>query len=226
MILEVIIGTIATVVVLATAIYYSQKKRTDLIVSRINSLPGFSLSHILVSTHKGVALDQSNKQIAIAVSVQDKVETFIFPFTSITGIDIQLIEGNAVTKKTGFVSFTTQNSLQEITISITLSSAEIPLFRIPLYIAIGKPDALSATLQQQAMDQANLWEGLISSIVRANHTEFDTQQPQKSLPGTLATEIQALHRLQIEGILTLEEFNTAKSRLINAQGKSASKLES
>lgn len=213
MTVAIFIVVVAVAIIIAIAIALS-KQRPE-VEQALKNISGFVPSQMFASPTKGIALDQASESLAIALFVQGRIETRVFPNHCVTGVDIECTEGASVTKKTGFVSFTTEKSLHEITLCVTLSDQEIPLFRIRLYVAAGKPDAASSLLQRQAMEQANLWRGLLSSIIRTNYGP----SPRLATTDTssIAANIESLHRLHEAGALSDQEFQAAKTRLLEPQ---------
>lgn len=196
----------------AAILYAVYEARREAELQReIDKLEGFSASSLLTSSNKILAFDQQSRQLALAIRVGGAPEVLVFPVDAITGVEIERDEGSSRTRRTGFVSFTTTSSLRSLVLAITLRDPEVPVIRIRLFTFDNDcNETLNTARQERAVETANRWKSMLSSFMRIR---VDQDEPAK-LDDSLSHQLQALHRLHVDGGLTQEEFAQAKARLL------------
>jgi hypothetical protein len=207
----VIVGIVMVAWGIAMAI--SLRGQTESVAHALGTIPGITPHHLICCSTIGVALDQTTKRMGLVINVRDEITVRTYPFSAITGVDIERTDGASTTKRTGQATFKTNDSLRKLTLAITLADGEIPLIRYPLYVSFQDNPSL---LQDRAVEQANLWRGLLSSIVRENAAVVDSGNEALAAPQSsgLASELDKLDRLHRTGALTSDEFQAAKLRLL------------
>lgn len=185
-------------------------------------IPDFFPDKVSLSPTKGIAVDQKNQRLAIAMNLNDKIETRIFPYSNITGVEIETVDGAARTKKSGSDKFITETALREIILCLTFSDQEIPVFRISMYSnPDGKPNIVLNNLQRKAAEETSIWRCIISSAVRVNNIAPNESRPRlnggSSSSADIASNIESLYRLHQAGALTEQEFVAAKAKIINTK---------
>lgn len=200
--------------VIVTVVSLNTNEKLQNIVEAIRDTPNFSLSNLLLTTDRGFAIDSSSKVSVVAVKHGSEIKTFVIPYNQITGVEIERVEGATTSNKTGLFKFTTNSALVSLTMRITFSNLEIPLLRVLLYqktLNRNSSDTdYESKLQNEACEQANLWHGILSSIVLSNQQNkgSDITKPDVVL------SLESLASLHNSGVLTDDEFKTAKTRIL------------
>ena len=194
-----------------SAIYSSRadSKRLELIGDALRGVPNFTVNNSLISLQKGIAFDQKNEKIAIALKLANEVKVCVIDCKKITGVDIEFVEGRSTIKKPLFSDMSTERSFESITLCITLADSEIPLFRFELYRLSGKPDKLSKITEQEWIERANVWKSQLLSIVRKNQLPIEGGAVM-----SITAEVEKLYELFQKGILSEDEFRIAKNKII------------
>lgn len=186
-------------------------KKKDRIKLALVMTPSFFPTHLETTVSQGIAIDEDRKSIAVASVIGGDIDIKTIPFANISGVDIERTYGAAITKKTGFTQFTTQHNVVSVTLCVTFLDDRFPIFRITF---VHPGNAAGGSTEEKA----NEWHGLISSIIRRNQCSPDAAgqvEAPSTVAGRLSDELEALDRLRQQGILSDDEFTSAKLRLLS-----------
>lgn len=109
--------------------------------------------------------------------------------------------------------------IKRVDLRLIVNDTKAPLHDVAFMNVEGKKDGIIYT---QAIQQARRWHGIVEVLIkRANAEEslpqIEERQAPPALPApSVADEIKKLAELHSSGVLTLEEFQQQKTRLLSA----------
>lgn len=233
----VVFGMVVTVIV-QSIITSNKKKAMEKHLVRIND---FSATQRVMGSNSdtGLAIDEQRKKICLidhrlptvslrVISYKDLLSSELFEDgTSVTktvrssqigGVLIGSLALGGVGAILGGLSGKTQTSekINKIDLRLTINDTQSPLHDVSFLNVETKKDGL---IYQQAMQQARHWHGLIEVLIKRAETEDNssgnniTPQIQSS---SIADEIKKLADLRDSGVLSVDEFQQQKARLLGS----------
>jgi len=101
-----------------------------------------------------------------------------------------------------FTSSKQEEKINKIELKITIEDATHPLISVPFV----------------EMASAEKWEGIIKTIIQKRKAPLESKpELDEKRKGMVADELKKLHQLMLDGILSEEEFQVQKSKLISAE---------
>lgn len=211
--------------------------------SRLKALPDFSPTQQIIGCdgNSGIAIDESQKKICLIINRGAFISERIISYKDIFSIEL-FEDGTPITRTVrssqigsavvgglvlggvgaivGGLSGKTETSgkIKRIDLRLIVNDTEAPLHDVAFMNVENKRDSI---LYTQAIQQARHWHGIVEVLIRRADAENNTSQIEEHpLPATLsapfvADEIKRLAQLYNSGVLTLEEFQQQKTRLLN-----------
>ncbi|MEX5748765.1 SHOCT domain-containing protein [Massilia sp. X63] len=114
----------------------------------------------------------------------------------------------------------TATKIKQIALRIVANDPSSPLHDITFMNTDQKKDGF---VYRAAMQNARHWHGILEILIKRADTEMKSSQPAAAIPqatpaaaldGSVADELEKLASLRTAGILTDDEFNTQKSKLL------------
>lgn len=155
----------------------NQAKEMREFQSALNSLPDFKHAPelVLINNFQGgvfqgvtiqaVSIQEDMKRIAIVQKRNNGIQTFIFPCTSVIGVEVEERQGKTVPHKKGVFNSTTETYLESVTLCVSISDLSLPLLRIPMYVAAGEPNGSTKVLEQRGIVMAKKYQSIFSSVI-------------------------------------------------------------
>lgn len=109
---------------------------------------------------------------------------------------------------------TTEQQAKGVKLKVVIDNIENP-FHVIDFIELTNN---GSTPPKIALKEANEWHELLSTVIKINERkskEKEEKQP-AALSSSMSDEIEKLNKLKISGVLSEEEFNSAKGRLIDS----------
>lgn len=232
---------VAVVVVgaIAQAIDTSNKKKA--MDDHLDRIKDFSATQKVIGLdgNTGLAIDEQRKKICLIDHRQQNVTTRVFVYKDLLSSEI-FEDGVTVTKTVrssqlggaligglalggvgaiiGGLSGKTQTSgrVKKIDLRLTVNDTQNPLHNINfLDLEINK----DTSLYKLAIEQARHWHGLIEVLIKRADLEdkVTNMNDAPKLPlGSVADELKKLAELRDAGVLSHEEFQQQKTRLLGA----------
>lgn len=216
--------------------------KTKEMESKLKSLPDFNPTQQIMGCdgNSGLAVDERRKKLCLITNNGTSVSQRIVYYKDILSVEL-FEDGTSVTKTVrssqiggavvgglllggvgalvGSLSGKTKTSgkIKRIDLRLIVNDTSTPLHDVAFMNVEGKKDGIIYT---QAIQVARRWHGIVEVLIkRANAEERSLQdserQTQPALPNaSVADEIKKLADLHNSGVLTAEEFQQQKSRLL------------
>ena len=204
-----ILGIVFLAVVVIVFFMLDASKKKDELKKCINALPSFETADPLSTPSLAIGINAEQTAFAVAWRKEEIITTKRIEGKDMIGVEIERIGSSSKTKKTGFVSFTSEEFVDQINLCVKFRDKEVPVLRIPLYILSGKPDANAKILQSSAMTIGQSWEARILSV---SHTTSESIP--KIEKTNMVGELAGLHQLLKDGAITEIEYNEAKTKIL------------
>lgn len=191
----------------------------------------------------GIAVDEKGRRVCLITSRGETTQTRIISYGDLLSSEI-FEDGESVTKTVrssqvggalvgavllggvgavigGLSGKTrTQGKVKRVDLRIVVNDSKAPAHDINLLATEVKTGGL---LHQQAMEQARHWHNVISVLIRqADRKDDNDLQDREGLPAPASADqrmperLRELAGLRDDGLLTPEEFEAQKARLLNA----------
>ncbi|WP_119966699.1 SHOCT domain-containing protein [Simplicispira lacusdiani] len=235
----IIIVVGAVVVAVIQAINTSNKKKA--MDDHLGGIKDFSTTQKVIGSdgNTGLAIDEQRKKICLIDHRQQNVTTRVFVYKNLLSSEI-FEDGATVTKTVrssqlggaligglalggvgaiiGGLSGKTQTSgkIKKIDLRLTVNDTTNPLHDINFLDLETKKDGF---IYKQAIQQARHWHGLIEVLIKRADLEdkaASTNDAPKLPSGSVADELKKLAELRDAGVLSIEEFQQQKARLLSA----------
>ena len=239
LILVIIFVVGAVVVGVIQAINTSNKKKA--MDDYLGLIKDFSASQEVIGENgnTGLAIDEQRKKICLIKYRQKNVTTRVFVYKDLLSSEI-FEDGATVTKTVrssqiggaligglalggvgaiiGGLSGKTQTSgkVKKVDLRLTVNDTKNPLHDINFLDLETKKDGF---LYKQAIQKARRWHGLIEVLIKRADLEdkaANTNDVPKLPSGSVADELKKLAELRDAGVLSIEEFQQQKTRLLSA----------
>jgi len=233
---------IAAAVVIAIVQAVNTSKRKQEMESKLKSLPDFNPTQQVMGCdgNSGLAVDEPRKKICLITNNGTSVSQRIIYYKDIFSVEL-FEDGTSITKTVrssqiggavvgglllggvgalvGGLSGKTETSgkVKRIDLRLIVNDTNAPLHDVAFMNVEGKKDGIIYT---QAIQVARRWHGIVEVLIkRADSEEKSLQnserQIQPALPNaSVADEIKKLAELHHSGVLTSDEFQQQKSRLL------------
>ncbi len=216
----------------------NKKKAMD---DHLGIIKDFSATQKIMGSdgNTGLAIDEQRKKICLIDHRQHNVTTRVFVYKDLLSSEI-FEDGATVTKTVrssqlggaligglalggvgaliGGLSGKTQTSgkVKRVDLRLTVNDTKYPLHDINFIDLETKKDGF---LYKQAIQQARHWHGLIEVLIKRADLEdmaANTNFALKRQSGFIADELIKLAELRDAGVLSIEEFQQQKTRLLGA----------
>jgi hypothetical protein len=221
----------------------TNNKKKDM-ESRLNALPDFSPTQQVMGcdVNSGLAIDEPRKKICLITNSAGGVSERIISYKDIFSAEL-FEDGTSITKTVrssqvggavvgglllggvgaiiGGLSGKTETSgkIKCIDLRLIVNDTNAPLHDVAFMNVEDKKDGFYYT---QAIQQARRWHGIVEVLIKRANAEDKMSQIEERLPSpalpapSVADEIKKLAELHSSGVLTSEEFQQQKVRLLSA----------
>lgn len=193
---------------------------------------------ILDDVHKKVmVIENKLSNVAILSSTLSKYdfEANVFPYRDILSIEIY-VDGASITKTSrssqlggalvggilaGGVGAiiggttgtkTTTENIKKIDLLITVNDIQKPIHAINFYSGDIDPTINSVGTAKTAMAICKEWYSILTHIIKQDDKKIESDTDTHN---NIVQKLKELQELKVEGILTEEEFNTQKNKILN-----------
>jgi hypothetical protein len=243
----IILAVVAVFIAKAMKMAKESEQELD---SKLSSLPDFSpTQRYMGSSDNGIAIDDARKKICLikhgyekalhslrVISHKDIVSVELFEDgISITKTDRSSQVGGAVVggllfgglgAVVGGLSGKTETSktVKRIDLRLIVNDTKAPLHDLSFLVC---SDEKGGPIYKDAMEKARLWNGILQALIKQAESEEKSlqnngRQTPAALPNnSVADEIKKLADLHHSGVLTLDEFQQQKTRLLGQTNFSA-----
>jgi len=212
--------------------------------SHLDSVPDFTPTQKIMGCdgNSGLSFDESRKKICVIINRGGYISQRIIEYKDIISVEI-FEDGSSVTKTVrssqiggavigglvlggvgaiiGGLSGKTETSgkIKRVDLRLILNDTNSPLHDVVLMNIEAKKESIIYT---HAIQQARFWHGLIEVLIKRADAEDRSLQlegrPAAVAASTLsiADEIKKLSELHQAGVLTAEEFQQQKNKLLNS----------
>lgn len=220
----------------------SISKRKQEMELKLKSIDDFNSTQQIIGCDgkSGLAIDEAQRKLCLITNNGTSVSQRVIGYKDI--LSVELFEGGTSVTKTvrssqiggalvgglllggvgalvGGLSGKTETSgkINRIDLRLIVNDTNAPLHDLAFMNFADKKDGIIYT---QAMQMARRWHGILEVLVKRADAEekgFDTKdrEVQSALPSTsVADEIKKLADLHQSGLLTLDEFQQQKTRLL------------
>lgn len=233
---------IAAIVVGAIAQAINTSKRKQEMESKLKSLRDFNSTQKVIGCdgNSGLAVDEKRKKICLITNNGASVSQRVVYYKDIFSVEL-FEDGTSVTKTVrssqiggaavggllfggvgalvgGLCGKTeTSEKIKRIDLRLIVNDTNAPLHDVTFMNVEGKKDGIIYT---QAIQVARRWHGIVEVLIKRADSEdrsFQTseRQTQPALPSaSVADEIKKFAELHDSGVLTLDEFQQQKTRLL------------
>jgi hypothetical protein len=230
----------AGVIAIVQEINTSKKKQE--MESKLKSLPNFNPTQQIMGCdgNSGLAVDEPRKKICLITNNGVSVSQRVIDYKDILSVEL-FEDGTSVTKTVrssqiggavvgglllggvgalvGGLSGKTETSgkIKRIDLRLIVNDTNAPLHDVAFMNVEGKKDGIIYT---QAIQVARRWHGIVEVLIKRADSEerslqISERQTQPALPNaSVADEIKKLADLHHSGVLTLDEFQQQKTRLL------------
>lgn len=244
--LFLIIG-LAVVVAIAQAIVTSSMRKA--METRLGQLPDFSATQKVMGCdgNAGLALDEQRKKLCLIANGSAGVTERVVSYRDILSVEL-FEDGSSITKTSrssqiggalvggvllggigaviGGLSgkAKTSTKVKRVNLRLVVNDTTAPLHDVTFVNLECKKDSI---IYKQAMAEARRWHGIIEVLIRRANAHDQASREKTSGPAlpsastSVADELKKLVDLRASGVLTTEEFQQEKSRLLGAGGPSA-----
>lgn len=233
----IVTGLIVVVIIDVKNTSNRQKAMED----HLGRMDNFSASQKVIGVNgvTGLAIDEQRKKICLIGHIQENVAVRVFLYRDLLSSEI-FEDGATVTKTVrssqiggaligglalggvgaiiGGLSGKTQTSgkINAVALRLTVNDSKNPLHDIYFINFETKKDGF---LYGQAIQQARHWHGLIEVLIKRADLEdkaMNTNETPKLQSGSVADELNKLAELRDAGVLSVDEFQQQKTRLLSA----------
>jgi len=233
---------IAVVVVMAIVQLVKTSERKQEMESNLKSLPDFNPTQQVMGCdgNSGLAVDEPQKKICLITNNGTSVSQRIIYYKDILSVEL-FEDGTSITKTVrtsqiggaivgglllggvgalaGGLSGKTETSgkVKRIDLRLIVNDTNAPLHDVAFMNVEGKKEGIIYT---QAIQVARRWHGIVEVLIKRVDSEEKSlqnseRQIQPALPNaSVADEIKKLAELHHSGVLTSDEFQQQKSRLL------------
>lgn len=230
----------AVVVGIVQAINTSKRKQE--MESKLKSLPDFNPTQQVMGCdgNSGLAVDETRRKICLITNNGASVSQRVIYYKDIFSVEL-FEDGTSVTKTVrssqiggavvgglllggvgalvGGLSGKTETSgkIKRIDLRLIVNDTNAPLHDVAFMNVEGKKDGIIYT---QAIQVARRWHGIVEVLIKRADSEDKSlqnseRQTQPALPNaSVADEIKKLADLHHSGVLTSDEFQQQKTRLL------------
>jgi len=236
-----VIGLVISVVLAVVAQVIITSNKTKAVDEHLGCFKDFSATQKVMGSdgNTGLAIDEQRKKICLIDHRQQEVTSRFFAYKDLLSSEISE-DGATVTRTVrssqiggaligglalgglgaviGGLSGETQTSgtVKRIDLRITVDDTKNPLHDINfLYLETKKGDFF----YRKAIQEARHWHGLIEVLIRRADLEdkaTNTNDAPRLPSGSVADELKKLAELRDAGVLSIEEFQQQKARLLGA----------
>lgn len=231
-----ILGVFILVIVIAVFIVYSISQRKKAMLDTLTSLPGFeaSQSYMGEDGNSGVAIDDINRKICLINYDGDNIKTRIISYRDVLSTEL-LVDGNELvrTSRTSQIggailggiiaggvgaiigglsgSKTSTQKVKNISLLVVVNDSSEPTHLINFLDSECKKDSF---LYRNSIGQARHWQSLISVLIKQADEEDKKNAINNSEVFSSADEIYKLSELLKQGIISQDEFDKQKAKLL------------
>ncbi len=205
---------------------YKEGKRK--VIERINTLNNFTSAQTFSGAdgNSGIAFDENKKSICIVKNINTITKSYVYCYKQL--IASQIVEDGDVITKTvsshtgmgvapnvGFALGTStgksQNLVRHIDLLITVDDYEHSTFPIRF---LDKPSYKNSDTYKNALSEVRHWHGLVELLIKKAESERMKQNTSELNTPSIAEELKKLAELRDSGLLTENEFNAQKEKLL------------
>lgn len=240
-----IFGSALVIGIIQAAVASSRKNSIE---ARLKELPDFTAKQAVVGDDgkAGIAVDEQRKKVCLISNGANGVSERIISYRDILSAEL-FEDGSSITKTSrssqlggalvgglvfgglgavvGGLSGNTRTSskIKHIDLRLVVNDTSSPLHDVAFLNGECKKDEF---IYKQSLAKARRWHGIIKVLInRADGEDLATQnqKPNIALPrpsDLVADELRKLADLQASGVLTDEEFQKQKARLLGSGGES------
>lgn len=233
---------IAAAVVVGIVQAINTSKRKQEMESKLKSLPDFNPTQQVMGCdgNSGLAVDEKRKKICLITNNGASVSQRVIYYKDIFSVEL-FEDGTSVTKTVrssqiggavvgglllggvgalvGGLSGKTETSgkIKRIDLRLIVNDTNAPLHDVAFMNVEGKKDGIIYT---QAIQVARRWHGIVEVLIkRADSEDRSLQNSERQTPpgmpsASVADEIKKLAELHHSGVLTSDEFQQQKTRLL------------
>lgn len=232
--MEFIVGLVVCVVLGMVAYFGWQAWRRHRMSRSLNELPDFHASQEVMGEKgdTGLAIDERRKRLCFITDGRKGVEHRVVSYADVISSEV-IEDGSTVTRASrgsqlggavvggallggvgaiiGGLSGTriSTGTVRQVSLRVTVSDTSSPTHEVGfLKMETNKPGAV----YDAAMKTASHWQGVISAIIR--EVENATNSRQEPTTVSVATELKGLVELRDSGVLTDQEFQREKAKLL------------
>jgi len=233
----VIIGTFISISMI--------NKSKEAMAEKIKAIPNFtpSQSFMGVDGKTGFAIDEQRAMLCLITKTGEFVSTRLVPYADIVSVELTE-DGSSITKTSrssqlggalvggvllggvgavvgGLTGSTkTSQKIKNVDLRVVIDDTKSPLHNVSFQNVEG---ARGGLIHNAALTQARHWNGLFDVVIRradqsrvrdvnvASPVEVKNAKP----AGSVADELKKLADLKADGVLTDDEFQTQKQRLLS-----------
>lgn len=237
LVIAVVVGVIVVAILLAMNISSKQKAMEEY----LGHLEDFSATQKVIGVNgvTGLAVDEQRKKICLIDHMTKQVVSRIFSYKDLLSSEI-FEDGEAVSRTErssqiggaliGGLAFggvgaiigglsgktRTSDKVKIIDLRLTVNDTANPLHDVRFLDLETKKESF---LYVGAINQVRHWHGLMEVLIKradADDKAANMDESLKSSPGSLADELKKLAELRDSGVLSGDEFEQQKMRLLNA----------
>jgi hypothetical protein len=233
-----IVFVLAIVAGIFPVVVISKKKKA--MEAYLSEIPDFSVAQKVIGNDgaTGLAIDEQRKKVCLIDHRQQNVSCRVVTYKNLLSSEI-FEDGSAVTKTVrssqlggaligglalggvgaiiGGLSGKTKTSgkVKRIDLRITVNDTQSPLHDVNFLILETKQNGI---IYQNAMKTARHWHGLVEVLIKRADMEDREGHSAASEPrhASVADELKKLAELRDSGVLSAEEFQQQKTRLLGA----------
>lgn len=226
---------------LLKAVSTSQNKQT--MSSSLKGLDNFSTSRQLmgVDGNTGIAIDSSKGKVCLITRRGDSTHHKVIDYTDLVSVEI-LEDGSSVTKTSRISQLggvvvgglvlggagavigglsgkkVTNDKVERLSLKIVVNNISNPIHEVLLQ---NTPSQKGGLINKQAANEARQWASVIEVLIKRADHEHNASPPPLTEAAhkstiSVADELKKLAELHQTGILTEDEFQQQKSRLLQS----------
>lgn len=217
-------------------------KKQDKMLLKVKELEDFDIQHLSheqmsFNGTNGIAIDEKRCKICLVSLVDDNVITKIYTYKDI--LEVEILEDGFSFSKTsrgsqiggmllggitlggvgaiigGLSGSTNQvEKVKNITLKIVINDTRVPMFMLNI-LSFDNGVLKNSSTYINFMNTARRWHSLLSVLIKKADEEDEEKENSPNLVISVADEILKLKKLLNEKLLSEEEFEEQKNKLLN-----------
>lgn len=232
--INALILIVAAIVLMAIFTAYNNHKHEKKAQAVFESMDGFKFNEIYLSGSQGISLayDSSQKKICfLDANHEPKIYDYKDILESILIIDGETISkqsttgtvgravlGGLIAGGTGAIiggvtsSKKNEEKVTSIDLKVAVNDSKTPFYKVNFLNLESKK---GSSLYNVAYEQGERWHGIIATLIRQANEKLEDEKTGQQSGFSLSDELSKLKKLKDDGILTQDEFETQKEKLLN-----------